>query len=126
MNFLIRGLVDLRFAALIGIPLYTGILLFLHACNIRKGIDWKCVPELLFCIYGVFLVKTVGLFSLSLGFESFRSYQLIPLIGSSFIPVFLNFLLFVPFGFLLPIAFPSRRWNWKADLAGRRAHLLYH
>ena len=41
------------------------------------------------------------------------SYNLVPFVGSSIIPVLLNFLLFVPYGFLLPLVFRSCQWNWK-------------
>ena len=40
-------------------------------------------------------------------------YNLVPFIGSAFIPALLNFLLFLPYGFFLPLVFPSRKWTWK-------------
>lgn len=44
------------------------------------------------------------------------SYNLVPFMGSSFIPVLLNVLLFLPHGFLLPLVFTACKWNWKRIL----------
>ena len=45
------------------------------------------------------------------------SYNLIPFIGSAIVPALLNFALFFPLGFLLPIVFRSCRGNWKKTAA---------
>ena len=56
---------------------------------------------------------TTGIFTLNYGLNGIFSYNLLPFIGSSIIPALLNFVLFVPYGFLLPFVFSSCKWNWK-------------
>lgn len=116
MNYIMRGLIELRYAFPIGILIYAAFFLLMYVLKKRKGISWKCVPELIFCIYGVLLIRLVGIFSLHYSFDGIISYNLIPFIGSSFVPVFLNFILFVPYGFLIPTIFTSCKWNWKRIL----------
>lgn len=45
------------------------------------------------------------------------SYHLVPFVGSSIVPVLLNFALFFPLGFLLPFLFRSCSGNWKKAVA---------
>lgn len=116
MNYIVRGLADLKYAIMIGIPIYAVLYLLMYALKKRKGVSWKCVPEVVLCIYGVLLIKLVGVFSLHFSVDGIMSYNLIPFIGSSFIPVLLNFLLLFPYGFLLPLVFTSCKWNWKKIL----------
>lgn len=81
------------------------------------------MPELLFCIYAILLIKIVGIFSLHFSFTGAMNYNIVPFVGSSFVPVLLNFVLFVPYGFLLLSKRISRksvyilmervrRWRW--------------
>ena len=74
------------------------------------------MPEMFFCVYSVLLIELVGILSLKFSFDGIMNFNLIPFAGSSFIPVMLNFILFVPYGFLLPIVFTSCKWNWKKIL----------
>ena len=74
------------------------------------------MPEMFFCVYSVFMIELVGILSLKFSFDGIMNFNLIPFVGSSFIPVLLNFILFVPYGFLLPIVFNSCKWNWKKIL----------
>ena len=116
MNYIVRGLFDLKYAIMIGIPVYAIFFLLMYALKKRKGISWKCAPEMVFCVYCVLLVKLVGIFSLHFSFDGIMSYNLIPFIGSSFFPVMLNFVLFVPYGLLLPVVFASCKWDCKKIL----------
>jgi len=68
---------------------------------------------MLFCIYGITLLKITGIFTLKYSLNGIFNYNLIPFIGSSIVPILLNFILFVPYGFLLPVVFDSYKWNWK-------------
>ena len=45
------------------------------------------------------------------------SYNLVPFVGSAIVPVLLNFALFFPLGFLLPVFFRSCRGSWKKAAA---------
>lgn len=113
INYLIKGVQFLKDSFLIGILIYLIILIMLYVLKIRRGISWKCVFEMVFCIYGVTLLKITGIFALTYSLNGIFSYNLIPFIGSSIIPVLFNFILFVPYGFLLPLVFSSCKWNWK-------------
>lgn len=94
-------------------PIYFILMILLYVLKIRRHFSWKCVFEMLFCVYGITLLKITGIFSLTFSFDGIFSYNLIPFVGSSIIPVLLNFILFVPYGFLLPLIFDSCKWNWK-------------
>ena len=113
MKYIIRGLDELRTAILIGVPIYIVFFFIMYILKKRKKVSWKCVPEMFFCVYSVLLIKLVGILSLKFSFNGIKSFNLIPFVGSSFIPVLFNFILFVPSGFLLPIVFSSYKWNWK-------------
>lgn len=116
MNYIVRGFDDLKFAAVVGGIIYAVFLLVMYALKKRKDISWKCVPEMAFGVYSVWLLKVVGIFSLHFSIGGIMSYNLVPFIGSSFIPVLLNALLFLPYGFLLPVVFTAYKWNWKKIL----------
>ena len=116
MNYIMRGFVDLKYSVVIGAVLYAFLFLLLYALKKRKKLSLKYIAELALCIYGVFLMRLVGILSLQFSLNGIMSYNLIPFMGSSFVPVLLNFLLFVPYGFLLPLVFTSCRWNWKKIL----------
>lgn len=112
-NYLIKGVQTLKGGVLTGISVYLIIILLLYILKIRRGIPWKCIFEMVFCIYGITLLKITGIFSLTFSLCGHFSYSLVPFISSSIIPVLLNFILFIPYGFLLPLVFYSRRWNRK-------------
>lgn len=112
-NYLITGAQYLKAGFLIGIPVYLIVALLRYALKKRKSISWNCVFEMMFCIYSITLLKITGVFTLTYNINGMFSYNLIPFVGSSIVPVFLNFLLFLPYGFLLPLVFRSCRWNWK-------------
>ena len=112
-NYLITGVQALKGGVLAGIAVYFIIVLLLYILKIRRGISRKCIFEMVFCIYGITLLKITGIFSLNYSLSGHFSYSLVPFINSSIIPVLLNFILFVPYGLLLPIVFRSCRWNRK-------------
>ena len=113
MNYIINGINNLKYGTLFGIALYIIIVLLLYTLKIRRGISWKWIVEAIFCIYGITLLIATGIFALNYSLNGTFSYNLIPFIGSSIIPVLLNFILFVPYGFLLPFVFSSCKWSWK-------------
>lgn len=113
MNYIINGINNLKYGVLFGVAVYIIIIFFLYIFKIRRGISWKCVVEVAFCIYGITLLITTGIFTLNYSLNGIFSYNLLPFIGSSIIPALLNFVLFVPYGFLLPFVFSSCKWNWR-------------
>ena len=113
MNYIMNGMINLKYGALFGVAAYIIVIFFLYILNIRRNISWKCAVEMIFCIYVITLLKTTGIFALDYSLNGIFSYNLIPFTGSSIIPVLLNFILFVPYGFLLPFVFSSCKWNWR-------------
>ena len=113
MNYIMNGIANLKYGVLLGVAVYIIIIFFLYILKIRRSISWKCVVEVTFCIYVSTLLITTGIFTLSYSLNGFLSYNLIPFVESSIIPVLLNFILFVPYGFLLPFVFSSYKWNWR-------------
>lgn len=113
INYLVRGVQFFKDGVLIGIPVYFMIVILLYVLKVRRGFSRKCVSEMLFCIYGITLLKITGIFELTYSLSGILNYNLMPFIGSSIIPVLLNFLLFLPYGLLLPLVFESCKWNWK-------------
>ena len=113
MNYIMIGIGNLKYGVLFGAAVYIIISFLLYILKIRRSISWKCVVEVVFCIYGITLLKTTGIFALNYSLKGIFNYNLLPFIGSSIIPVLLNFILFVPFGFLLPLVFSSCKWNWR-------------
>ena len=113
MNYIINGINNLKYGVLFGVAVYIIVIFFLYILKIRRSISRKCVVEVIFCIYGSTLLMTTGIFTLNYSLNGILSYNLIPFIGSSIIPVLLNFILFVPYGFLLPFVFSSCKWNWR-------------
>ena len=105
MNYIMWGLFYLEYAVVAGIFVYAIFFIMMYAAKKRKKISGKCVPELLFCIYAILLIKIVGIFSLHFSLTGAMNYNIVPFVGSSFVPVLLNFVLFVPYGFLLPLVF---------------------
>ena len=113
MNDVMREFWDLKPVIVMGAVIYAVFLLTMYALKKRKGISWRYLAELVFCVYGASLLKLTGIFSMQYSLVGIKSYNLVPFIGSAFVPVLLNFLLFLPYGFLLPLVFPSRKWTWK-------------
>ncbi len=83
----------------------------------RRNLKLKYVAEWLFCIYFCAILSITGMLSLSL--SSFRltglRYSLIPLIDGYLKPMTLNFILFLPFGFLLPLALYANKGKGKSS-----------
>lgn len=113
INLFLTGIYTLKSSVLMGCVLYLIVLLALYVLNIRRTVTWKCVPELLLSVYSISLLKITGIFSLSLSLNGVKNYNLIPFLGSSIVPIFLNFLLFLPLGFLLPVVFRSCKQSVK-------------
>lgn len=113
MNDVMREFWDLKPAVVVGVVIYAVFLFAMYTLKKRRGISWRYLAELAFCVYGASLLKLTGIFSMPYSLAGIKSYNLVPFIDSTFVPVLLNFLLFLPYGFLLPLVFPSRKWTWK-------------
>ena len=93
--------------------IYIVIFVLLYLFKKRRTISWNYMFEGIFCIYCVTLLNLTGIFTLSYSLNGPFNYNLLPFIGSSIVPILLNFALFCPLGFLLPLVFRSCRGNWK-------------
>ena len=117
MNYIINGIYTLKKSFLPGILIYIAIIALLYLSKKRRTISWKCIIEAIFCIYCVTLLNMTGIFTLHYSLNGTFSYSLVPFIGSSIVPILLNFVLFFPLGFLLPFLFCSCSGNWKKVVA---------
>lgn len=113
MNYIVNGVQTLKYSILIGVPIYIAIIVLLYLFKIRRSVSWRCVFEMILCIYSIILLKTTGIFTLTYHLDGIFNYSLVPFVGSSIVPVLLNFVLFIPYGLLLPLVFSSCRGNWK-------------
>lgn len=113
MNYIAIGIQNLKEAILIGIPVYMIVIALLYLFKIRRKVSWNCAFEMIFCIYIITLLKTTGVFTLTYSLDGILNFNLVPFVGSSIVPVLLNFVLFIPYGLLLPLVFRSCRGNWK-------------
>lgn len=117
MNYIMNGVQAFKEAFFLGILIYVAIIGLLYLFKIRRNVSWKCIFEVIFCIYCVTLLKVTGIFTLSYSLNGIFNYNLVPFVGSSIVPILLNFALFFPFGFLLPLIFRSCRGNWRKVVA---------
>lgn len=113
MNYIMNGVQALKESIFIGLFVYIAILALLYLFKRPRKLSWECVPEAIFCIYGVTLLKLTGIFTLHLSLKGPFSFNFVPFVGSSIVPILLNFALFFPLGFLLPLIFHCCRRNWK-------------
>ena len=113
MNYMIKGIQALKESVFLGIIIYIVIFVLLYLFKKRRTISWNYMFEGIFCIYCVTLLNLTGIFTLSYSLNGPFNYNLLPFIGSSIVPILLNFALFCPLGFLLPLIFRSCRGNWK-------------
>lgn len=112
-----RGIQTLKESFFLGVFIYIAIIALLFLFKKRRSLSWKCIFEVIFCIYCVTLLDLTGIFTLHYHLNGTFSYSLVPFIGSSIVPILLNFALFFPLGFLLPLIFRSCRGNWKKVVA---------
>ncbi|MBD5087338.1 MAG: VanZ family protein [Clostridiales bacterium] len=88
--------------------------------KVKKLPFGKMALEFLFLWYVCAILKITGIIGLTFGLD-FRGGELgclfsVPFVGNSIKMIMLNFLLFVPYGFLLLFVFPKIKWNWKFAL----------
>ncbi|MEG0857209.1 MAG: VanZ family protein [Terrisporobacter sp.] len=101
---------------------FTGVIIYFLAIGIlgltnkRRKIEIKkSMVELILVIYMITLLEITGIIGMKFHF-GFYNMNLIPFTDKSkgsILMVILNFLLFVPYGTLLPIVFKKGKWNWK-------------
>ena len=113
MNYIINGIQALKESFFLGIFICIAVNVLLYLFKKRRNFSWKCILEAIFCIYCVTLARLTGIFTLHFSLNGAFNYNLVPFVGSSIVPVLLNFALFFPLGFLLPLIFRSCRGNWK-------------
>lgn len=115
MNYILNGIQALKESLPWGILISIAVIGLQYLFKKRKSITWKCIFEAIFCVYCVTLLKLTGIFTLRYNLSSLLnpSYSLLPFVGSSFVPILLNFALFLPLGFFLPFLFSFCKGNWK-------------
>lgn len=120
-QYISEGIRILKRSLLLGVAFYIIILLFLWLSKKRRSFDLKQgVCEFFFTAYLISVLKITGIIGMTFYLKDVLhglfQLNLIPFVGSSLKMILLNFLLFVPYGFLLPIVFNERKWSWKQAL----------
>lgn len=87
MNYIMNGIQAFKEAFFLGISVYIAIIVLLYLFKIRRNISWKCIFEMIFCIYNVTLLKITGVFTLSYSLDGIFNYNLVPFVGSSIVPI---------------------------------------
>ena len=116
-QYFFQGYWECRGSIISAVLLYIIILVFLWISNKRrKLVITKSIFELIFIIYCICVLRITGIIGMkfNLSYFSFSMLTLyIPFVDGSIKMIFLNFLLFVPYGFLLPIVFRECKWSYK-------------
>lgn len=122
MNIIIQymweGIWILNRSIIIGAIIYLIILGVLYLTNKRRKFKVRqIISEILLSIYSVALLKITGIIGLKFYFSyvmnGMYNLNLIPFQDASIVMIFLNFLLFIPYGMLLPCVFKKLRFSWK-------------
>lgn len=117
MNDVLREFWNLRSAIAVGVVMYAVFLLAMYALRKRKGISWRYLAELTFCVYGASLLNLTGIFSMQYSLVGIKSYNLVPFIGSAFAPVMLNF------SYSFHTAFCCRLFLRRENGLGKRCYI---
>lgn len=126
----IKSNIDLALSgAKLGTFVYIIIFLtLLAAVPSRRNLKLKYIAEWLLCIYMGALFARTGILGLSLA--DFRlaglRYNPVPIVHGVLHPMVLNFLLFVPFGLLLPLALYRRRGGGRGKSATKHGWTWYY
>ena len=134
-SYILDGIWVAKNSALIGVELFIafqGVLLLVkkRAINDYRGISKVLLAaELLLCIYVCAILKITGIIDheVYFGFSpaNLMGFITVPFVGASIKMVTLNFLLFVPYGFLVFLVSKGARMSWrKALLVGFLSSLL--
>ena len=103
---------------LIGSIIYLIILTGLYLTKRRIKFELKqIIPEILLSVYIITLLRITGVIGITFYFGYVMSgmyhLNLIPFQDASIMMMVLNFILFVPYGILLPCVFDSLRFSYK-------------
>lgn len=121
LQYVSEGMWILIGSILKGLVIYSIILFALWIINKRRTFKIKqLIIESILTIYMVALLKITGIigmkFYISYVMSGIYNINLIPFMGGSIIMMFLNCLLFIPLGFLLPLVFKNSELDIKKVL----------
>lgn len=127
LQYLYEGLGYLEGSVLLGVILYVlySVILVITKKRSLKAIrsmsKLKMGTEFLLIIYIYTILKVTGIVGRELSFDFSRqilsSISIIPFVGASIMMITLNIMLFVPYGFLVPLAFPECKFTYKNTFA---------
>ncbi|BBF42398.1 VanZF family protein [Lachnospiraceae bacterium KM106-2] len=127
IRYIITGVWQLKSALLLSIILYGCIVAVWYIVK-KKHTDQKrnlhigrMILAYLLLLYLLTILKITGIigmqFHLSWFVDAIQHFRIgLPFVGSSILMLLLNFLLFVPFGFLLSLVFEGRNRNTRNSL----------
>lgn len=120
-----QGVYYLKSSIVIAVIIYSIILVVLWMIGKRKSIKEKLIFinkmffEYLLVLNIITILQITGVIGMSFQMPSFiETIQFFnkvntPFIGSSILMITLNLMLFIPLGFLLPVALKDNKWNCK-------------
>lgn len=117
-QYIWEGVSILNRSILVGSIIYLIILIGLYLTKKRRKFEIKqIIPEILLNVYTIVLLRITGIIGIKFYFDyimsGFYNLNLIPFRDVSIMMVFLNFLLFIPYGVLLPCIFKKLIYSWK-------------
>lgn len=120
-QYILDGIWILRGSTIKGIMIYLIILGILYLTNKRRIFKIKqTMLESILTIYMITILNITGIIGMKFYFSDVMNgmynMNLIPFKDVSIMMVFLNFLLFVPYGILLPCVFDKLRFSGKKVL----------
>lgn len=118
IQYIWEGIWILSRSLILGAIIYLIILGELYLTNKRRVFKVRqIIYEMLLSIYTVALLKITGIIGMKFYFSyvmnGMYNLSLIPFEEASLMMIFLNFLLFIPYGILLPCVFKNLRFSYK-------------
>lgn len=108
------------------------VLLAFRKRNLRHLPPFKLALEYLLVLYLLVILHITSSiyypgmrFDFQWALDDLSGLAKLPFAGSSIKMITLNLLLFVPYGFLLPLAIPGKVWSWKRALLAGLCTSLY-
>lgn len=134
-QYIVEGIWALLQSVVLAVVIYAVFSLILGLLKKRSFKKFSELPkkkmaaEFLWLLYTCAILKITGIIGMPLFTEGiwdrFLAFLTVPFVGSSIKMITLNVLLFMPFGFLLPLAFNRGKWTWwKALLVGLGASVI--
>lgn len=120
ISYFMRGVAYITQSVFTAIIIYAVILAVLFVSKKRKIFSFiQSIVELLFIVYAITILTITSTVECLLNIVNMSGHgvpNLIPFVNESFELIILNFVLFLPYGVLLPLVFRKKEWSYKKVL----------